>query len=213
MSDPSMPGEPGPETDDSQNPTSAAPGDEARQPFRDMLIQLQGMIDTVAERSGPVLREVAAKAAELAAVAGERAGPIAYKAAEATQKIGQRVAETSKEVAADLRRQPGAENGSATEANPANGSTTNHSDPVAFATGFFVTGVRLAAVLLGLRFLAPLAIARFTLDLRVARVREVPARAVIGGLEHVAFSVLTRHRIVRCAGLGALGLQLIFGGP
>jgi hypothetical protein len=128
MSDPSMPGEPGPETDDSQNPTSAAPGDDTRQPFRDMLVQLQSMIDTVAEKSGPVLREVAAKAAELAAVAGERAGPIAYKAAEATQKIGQRVADTSKEVAADLRRQPGAENGSATEANPANGGSTNHTD-------------------------------------------------------------------------------------
>ena len=127
MSDPSTPGEPGPETDDSQNPTSAAPGDEARQPFRDMLNQLQGMIDTVAVKSGPVLREVAAKAAELAAVAGERAGPIAYKAAEATQKIGQRVADTSKEVAADLRRQS-AENGSSTDAHPANGAATDQTD-------------------------------------------------------------------------------------
>jgi hypothetical protein len=128
MTDPSMPGEPGPETDDSQNPTSAAPGDDARQPFRDMLNQLQGMIDTVAVKSGPVLREVAAKAAELAAVAGERAGPIAYKAAEATQKFGQRVADTSKEVAADLRRQPAAENGTESEVHPANGASTDHSD-------------------------------------------------------------------------------------
>src|SRR5262245_15613345 len=111
MSDPNQSGEPvGPETDDSQNPTSAAPGDEYKQPFRDMLTQLQGMIDAVAVKSGPVLREVAAKAAELAAVAGERAGPIAYKAADATQKVGQRVAEASKEVAADLRRQPTSEN-------------------------------------------------------------------------------------------------------
>jgi hypothetical protein len=116
MSDTSTPGEPaGPETDDSQNPTAAAPGDELRQPFRDMLNQLQGMIDTVAVKSGPVLREVAAKAAELAAVAGDRAGPIAYKAAEATQKVGQRVADTSREVAADLRRQPAADNGEASD--------------------------------------------------------------------------------------------------
>ena len=127
MTDPSMPGEPGPETDDSQNPTSAAPGDDARQPFRDMLVQLQGMIDTVAVKSGPVLREVAAKAAELAAVAGERAGPIAYKAAEATQKFGQRVADTSKEVAADLRRQQAAE-GTPTDTPPANGASNDHSD-------------------------------------------------------------------------------------
>lgn len=128
MTDPSMPGEPGPETDDSQNPTSAAPGDDMRQPFRDMLTQLQGMIDTVAVKSGPVLREVAAKAAELAAVAGERAGPIAYKAAEATQKFGQRVADTSKEVAADLRRQPTAESGESSSETPTNGSASDHAN-------------------------------------------------------------------------------------
>ena len=114
MTNPSMSGEPGPEIDDSQNPTSAAPGDEARAPFRDMVTQLQSMIDTVAVRSGPVLREVAAKAAELAAVAGERAGPIAYKAAETTQKVGQQIADRSKEMAADLRRGGAAENGEAT---------------------------------------------------------------------------------------------------
>ena len=113
MTNSSASGEPGPETDDSQNPTSSAPGDEARAPFRDMVTQLQSMIDTVAVRSGPVLREVAAKAAELAAVAGERAGPIAYKAAETTQKVGQQIADRGKEVAADLRRQPATENGEA----------------------------------------------------------------------------------------------------
>jgi hypothetical protein len=129
MSDPNESGEPaGPEIDDSQNPTSAAPGDEMRQPFRDMLTQLQGMIDTVAVKSGPVLREVAAKAAELAAVAGERAGPIAYKAAEATQKVGQRVAEASKEVAADLRRQPTAEGGEPSAETPTNGSAGDHAN-------------------------------------------------------------------------------------
>jgi hypothetical protein len=123
MTNPSMSGEPGPEIDDSQNPTSAAPGDEARAPFRDMLTQLQSMIDTVAVRSGPVLREVAAKAAELAAVAGERAGPFAYKAAETTQKVGQQIAERGKEVAADLRRQGAADNGES--ANGASGGDSS----------------------------------------------------------------------------------------
>jgi hypothetical protein len=108
MTDSDMHGHPmGAETDDTQNPTSSAPdGDGAsRVPpnVQNMLLQLQQMIDNVAVRSGPVLREVAAKAAELAAVAGERAGPLAYKAAETTQKVGQRVAERSKEFAADLR--------------------------------------------------------------------------------------------------------------
>jgi hypothetical protein len=70
-----------------------------------MLAQLQSMIDTVKVQAGPVLRDVAVKAAELAAVAGDRAGPLAYKAAEKTQMVGQMLAEKSKGVAADLRRQ------------------------------------------------------------------------------------------------------------
>jgi hypothetical protein len=112
MTDPSQPGQPvGPETDDSQNMTNAAPseGSRVQANLRDMLVQLQSMIDTVAVQAGPMLREVAAKAAELAAVAGEHAGPLAYKAAEKTQSVGRRVAERGKEVAADLRRPQAAE--------------------------------------------------------------------------------------------------------
>lgn len=133
MSDPSQPGHPiGPEVDDSANPTTASPADttdtagsawsepaadaghgssRTQENVRDMLAQLQAMIDNVAEQAGPVLRDVAAKAAELAAVAGERAGPIAYRAAEKTQVVGQRVAQRSKEFAADLRRATHAETG------------------------------------------------------------------------------------------------------
>jgi len=69
-----------------------------------MLVQLQQMIDTLATQAAPVMREVAAKAAELAAVAGEKAGPLAHKAAGVTESVGQRVAARSKEMAADLRR-------------------------------------------------------------------------------------------------------------
>ena len=70
---------------------------------RDMLVQLQQMIDTLASQAAPVMREVAAKAAELAAVAGEKAGPIAHKAAGMTELVGHRVATRSKEMASDLR--------------------------------------------------------------------------------------------------------------
>jgi hypothetical protein len=69
-----------------------------------MLIQLQQMIDTLATQAGPVMREVAAKAAELAAVAGEKAGPLAHKAAGMTEVAGQKIAARSKVMAADLRR-------------------------------------------------------------------------------------------------------------
>lgn len=72
---------------------------------REMLVQLQQMIDTVATQAAPVMREVAAKAAELAAVAGEKAGPVAYRAAGVAQNVGERVAARSKEYADQLRRQ------------------------------------------------------------------------------------------------------------
>ena len=87
---------------------------------REMLIQIQQMIDTLATQAGPVMREVAAKAAELAAVAGEKAGPFAHKAAGMTESVGQRVAARSKEVAADLRRprDPGAAEPAAGEPTP-----------------------------------------------------------------------------------------------
>jgi hypothetical protein len=79
---------------------------------REMLIQLQQMIDTLATQAGPVMREVAAKAAELAAVAGEKAGPLAHKAAGMTESAGQKIAARSKEMAADLRRPRDAADGS-----------------------------------------------------------------------------------------------------
>jgi hypothetical protein len=90
-----------PEIDDSGNPTEAAPRAPAG---REMLVQLQQMIDTMATQAGPVMREVAAKAAELAAIAGEKAGPLAHRAAGVTESVGQRVAARSKDFAADLRR-------------------------------------------------------------------------------------------------------------
>ena len=96
-----------PEVDDTANPTEAAPEDTTRgrgQAGREMLVQLQQMIDTLATQAAPVMREVAAKAAELAAVAGEKAGPLAHRAAGMTENVGQRVAARSKELATELRQ-------------------------------------------------------------------------------------------------------------
>jgi hypothetical protein len=71
---------------------------------RDWLAQLQAMIENVTEQAAPVLREVSAKAAELAAVAGEKAGPFAARAAELTAEAGTKLAERSRDLAAELRR-------------------------------------------------------------------------------------------------------------
>jgi hypothetical protein len=66
--------------------------------------QLQVMIEEAGKTAGPVLRDVAAKAAELAAVAAENAGPVAHKAATVTEHVGDRLAARSKDLAADLRK-------------------------------------------------------------------------------------------------------------
>src|SRR5262245_62908776 len=56
---------------------SGAAGD-ARAAAERMLGQLQAMIDSVATQAAPVVRQIGAKAAELAAVAADRAGPLAH---------------------------------------------------------------------------------------------------------------------------------------
>jgi hypothetical protein len=137
--DPNQPGfSSGPETDDSGNPTEAAPeghqytewDTERPRPTagREMLVQLQQMIDTLATQAGPVMREVAAKAAELAAVAGQKAGPLAHRAAGATETLGQRVAAKSKDIAVELRRPKGADDPAASEsAEGASGASSQES--------------------------------------------------------------------------------------
>jgi hypothetical protein len=104
---------------------------------REMLVQLQQMIDTVATQAAPVMRDVAVKAAELAAIAGEKAGPVAYRAAGMAQNVGERVAARSKEYADQLRRpqDPGAASvqptsGTSPDAEPANTDTGRTDDPM-----------------------------------------------------------------------------------
>ena len=71
---------------------------------REWLAQLQSMIENLATQAAPVVREVGAKAAELAAIAGDKAGPVAAKAAEFTGQAGQKLAAKSRDFATELRR-------------------------------------------------------------------------------------------------------------
>ena len=91
----------------------AEPGSDAADPSptattREWMNQLQSMIDNVATHAAPAVRDIAAKAAELAALAGEKAGPIARRAADATAEAGTKLAERGRVVAADLRREAAA---------------------------------------------------------------------------------------------------------
>ncbi len=79
---------------------SKAPGSSGMEP---PLRQLDSIIENLASYATPVLRGIAARAAELAARAGEAAGPIAQRAADKTEEVAGRVATKSREVASDLR--------------------------------------------------------------------------------------------------------------
>jgi hypothetical protein len=76
----------------------------ARESAERWIGQLQEMIDQAGRQAAPLLRDVAAKAAELTAVAAENAGPVAHKAANVTEHVGDRLAARSKDLAADLRK-------------------------------------------------------------------------------------------------------------
>ena len=106
-----------PESDDSTNPTDAAPsasdaedladesgtGSKSRLDVNQIMAQLQQALDQMSTAAGPTVREVGAKAAVLAAKAGEQAGPIAYKAADVTASVGKKVAAKGNAAAANLR--------------------------------------------------------------------------------------------------------------
>ncbi len=81
-------------------------GEEAsRATAKEWLAQLEHMIESLATQAAPVIRQVGAKAAELAALAAEKAGPIAHRAAELTEVAGAKVAERSRQLAEELRRE------------------------------------------------------------------------------------------------------------
>jgi len=94
----------------------------AREMGEHWMSQLQEMIDQAGKTAGPVLRDVAAKAAELAAVAAENAGPVAHKAANVTEHVGDRLAARSKDLAADLRK-------AAEAARAQSAASTNDAEP------------------------------------------------------------------------------------
>jgi len=93
-----------------ETPGSSPSGDGTGKPGVDvqgMLGQLQAMITKVAHASEPTLREVAAKAAELAAVAGERAGPLAHTIADRTEDLGHTMAGRATGFASSIRSAAG----------------------------------------------------------------------------------------------------------
>lgn len=103
--------------------TESTDGQGAGATAEGMLGQLQAMIDQIATQAAPVVRQIGAKAAELAAAAADRAGPIAHKAADATADASVKIAERSRGLAADLRRELAERAGAAEDAAESLGGT------------------------------------------------------------------------------------------
>lgn len=101
------------EQPDSGPGSGTEPASGPGQTGREWLGQLQAMIDDLATQAAPTVRQVGAKAAELAAVAADKAGPLAHRAADATQTASVKLAERSRHIAEDLRRDQGTEAGAA----------------------------------------------------------------------------------------------------
>ena len=70
---------------------------------REWLGQLETMINDITTQAAPVARQVAAKAAELTAVAAIKAGPFAQRAANVTTDASQKLADRANTLAAELR--------------------------------------------------------------------------------------------------------------
>ena len=83
-------------------PGEAGPaGGGAARPVR----PFDAILENLFARAAPVVREIAARGAELAANAGESAGPLVRRAAEKTDAAGGRFADRSRKFATDLRRE------------------------------------------------------------------------------------------------------------
>ncbi len=98
-------------------PDDSTPSSEPNAAIR----QLEAIIGNLTTFATPVLREIAARAAELAAKAAEAAGPVAHKAAVATEQVGERLAVKGHEIASGLR--------SERSAGPASGESVRPDEP------------------------------------------------------------------------------------
>ena len=93
-----------------------------------ILDSVRDVVDELAERAAPSVREFSARAAEFAAIAADRAAPFAKRAGEATADASGKLATRSRSWAADLRAPVAPMSSDVPPVEPVPGSTTG-SDP------------------------------------------------------------------------------------
>ena len=103
-------------------PSGAAPS---------LIDSVRDVMDDLAERAGPSVREFSARAAELAAIAADRAAPLAKRAGEVTADASGKLATMSRSFAADLRASATAGHAASTTAGEAAPAATAEPEPVA----------------------------------------------------------------------------------
>jgi len=95
-------------TDDAARPDATGDRAEATGATGSTVLEsIKDVVDDLAERAAPTVREISAKAAEFAAVAADRAAPLVKKAGEVTADASGKLAEKSRTWAADLRSTAG----------------------------------------------------------------------------------------------------------
>jgi hypothetical protein len=98
-----------PESGSDAGKAAADVAQQAKEAGSRLFSRFTAALSGVGKAVGPTAREVGAKAADVTAVAGEKAGPIAHKVADATEDAGHKLAAKASDVAADLRRPGGAD--------------------------------------------------------------------------------------------------------
>jgi hypothetical protein len=88
-----------------------------------LLDSVRDVVDDLAERAGPTVRELSARAAELTAIAADRAAPLVKRAGEVTADASGKLATKSREWASELRTS------TATEDRPADASPADAPAP------------------------------------------------------------------------------------
>jgi len=93
-----------------------------------ILESIREAVDDLAERATPTMREFSARAAELAAVAADRAAPLARRAGEVTSDASGKLATKSRIWAADLRSSLAASDAGAPAADATEGTGSTVTD-------------------------------------------------------------------------------------
>lgn len=93
-----------------------------------ILDSVRDVVDELAERARPTVRELSARAAELTAIAADKAAPFAKRAGEVTADASGKLAAKSREWASDLRS-------SVVSAEPKTESTPSQEPPAATPRG------------------------------------------------------------------------------